>query len=445
MNLSIRLVLILTWLLIWPTQTWAQGRIIIRDAELEGTIKQWVAPIIRAAGLQPDEVNIIFVQDESVNAFVAGGPNIFIHTGLIEKADRPEELLGVIAHELGHIHGGHITRTAAVANRLSYEVMLATVLGGAAAILSGEPGAIAAATAAAQATATNQFLTHSRVQESSADQAAISYMQQAGIPTTGFVSFLGKLADQELLPASQQSAYMRTHPITRERIEDVQRRVSLLAQPQTPAAMMDTYQLLRAKLAGYTKPQQIDWIYNPKDTSLPARYARAIAAYRQQRVGDALKMVDGLLVDQPKNAYFHELKGQMLMDFARVKEAQGSYAKAVSLAPDQPLIRIAYAQSLMEADVNNKKAQQQAIDELKRALLKEGRMPRLHRLLATAYGRLGDEGMVALHLAEEALLQKRTADATGQANRAIAKLPRGSAGALQAQDILALAEQQKKD
>lgn len=445
MRLSIHLLGLLLCLITLSGQAMAQSRVIIRDAEIEGTVKKWAAPIIRAAGLQPTDVKIIFVQNEAVNAFVAGGPNIFIHTGLIEKAETPEELLGVIAHEVGHIHGGHLTRTAAVANRLSYEMLLGTVLGGAAAILAGEPGAMAAATAAAQATATNQFLTHSRVQESSADQAAISYLQQAEIPATGFLSFLGKLADQELLPASQQSAYMRTHPITRERMEDVQRRVSAAAQPAPPTAMNEAYQMLRAKLAGFTKPQQVDWMYNPKDASLPARYARAIAAYRQQRVGEALKQVDDLLAAQPKNPYFHELKGQMLMDFARVREAQGSYATAVSLAPDQPLIRIAYAQSLMEADVKDKAAHRRAIAELKRALPDEQRMPRLHRLLATAYGRVGEEGMVALHLAEEALLQKRTVDAVAQANRALAKLSRGSAGAIKAQDILALAEQQKKD
>ncbi|MES2728600.1 MAG: M48 family metalloprotease [Pseudomonadota bacterium] len=445
MTIRLLTLFLLVSILLTPAFAQAQGRIIIRDAEIEGTIKAWAKPIIEAAGLQPSDVKIILVQNEAVNAFVAGGPNIFIHSGLIEKANTPSELLGVIAHEIGHITGGHITRTAAVANRLSYEVLAATILGGAAAILSGEPGAMAAASAAAQATAMNQFLIHSRTQESSADQAAISYMQQAHIPTAGFVSFLRSLADQELLPTSQQSAYMRTHPVTRERMENVQRRVEASPAVATSSDKDETYRLLRAKLAGFTKPQQIDWIYPPKDQSVPAQYARAIAAYRQQKVAASLKIMDDLLAAQPQNPYFHEMKGQMLMDFARVRDAQGSYAKAVALAPDQPLIRITYAQALMEADVTNKAAQRQAIEELKRALRTEDRMPRLHRLLATAYGRIGDDGMVSLHLAEEALLQKRTDDAIGQSNRAIAKLPRGSAGSLKAQDILALAEQMKKD
>lgn len=140
MRLSIHLLGLLLCLITLSGQAMAQSRVIIRDAEIEGTVKKWAAPIIRAAGLQPTDVKIIFVQNEAVNAFVAGGPNIFIHTGLIEKAETPEELLGVIAHEVGHIHGGHLTRTAAVANRLSYEMLLGTVLGGAAAILAGNLG-----------------------------------------------------------------------------------------------------------------------------------------------------------------------------------------------------------------------------------------------------------------------------------------------------------------
>ena len=422
----------------------AQGLNVIRDAEMEDAVKQWTAPIIRAAGMQPDQIKFIFVQSDEINAFVAGGANVFIYTGLIDKTDSPLELLGVIAHEIGHIKGGHLTRSAALGENLSYEMILGAILGGAAAVLSGDGSALVAGTVAGQATATNAYLAHSRVQEATADQSGVTYLNGAHISSAGMLTFLSKLQDQELLPVSQQSGFMRTHPVTRERIENLKMRVGD-APNNPPPEMVAEYKLIKAKLVGFTKPQQVEWFYPRSDTSLPARYARAISAYRTSQVQDAAKQVDALLDEQPDNPYFNELKGQMLFDFGRIRESIPPYAKAVKADPQSGLLRIAYAQSIMEADINDKAAQKSAIEQLKRAVVTEDRSIRAQRLLATAYGRLGMGGQTSLHLAEQALLQRRNSDAAAQAKRALDQLPVGSPDAIKASDILALAEQGKKD
>lgn len=417
---------------------------IIRDAEMEEAIKSWTAPIIRAAGMQPEQVKFIFVQSDDINAFVAGGANVFIYTGLIDKTETPLELLGVIAHEIGHIQGGHLTRSAALGENLSYEVLLGTLLGGAAAILSGDGSALVAGTAAGNATATSAYLAHSRVQEATADQSGVTYLKGANISSAGMLTFLSKLQDQELLPVTQQSEFMRTHPVTRERIENLKNRIG--DAPNTyPPEMGQEFKMIKAKLVGFTKPQQVEWFYPRGDTSLPARYANAIAAYKSSRKDDAMKRIDGLLADQPDNPYFNELKGQMLFEFGQIGASVGPYAKAVKADPQSGLLRLAYAQSIMEANPKDMAAQKEAIEQLKRVVLDEDRSTRAHRLLATAYGRLGMEGQTSLHLAEEALLQRRNGDALAQAKRALGKLPQGSPDALKAQDILAMAERGKKD
>jgi predicted Zn-dependent protease len=445
MTILTRLFLIVL-LTILPAAAHAQaGMNIIRDAEMEEEIAKWTAPIIRAAGMQPDQINFILVQSDEVNAFVAGGANIFIYTGLIDKTDSPLELLGVIAHELGHITGGHLTRSAALGENLSYEVLLGTILGGAAALLSGEGGALMAGTAAANQTAMAQMLAHSRVQEASADQASITYLKGAGISPGGTLTFLGKLEDQELLPASQQSAYMRTHPVTRERIENLKTRVGSATSADYSPEIGDAYKMIKAKLVGFTKPQQVEWFYPPSDNSMPARYARTIANYRTNKLNDAVKGIDALIAEQPNNPYFYELKGQMLFEGGRVGDAVKPYKTAIDKDPKSGLLRMYYAQALMESAPNSKAAQQEGIEQLKRAILTEDRSPRAHRMLATAYGRIGMEAQTALHLAEEALLQKRYGEAKSNAERALRGLPAGSPDALKAQDILDLAGRAKKD
>lgn len=423
---------------------------LIRDTEIENYLKAWAQPVIKAADLDPDSVNIILVQDDNINAFVAGGQNIFIYTGLLTKSKNPGEVVGVLAHELGHIRGGHLIRTKDAMENASYEAMLGTILGIGAAILSGDGGAAAAVSAGSSGMALNRLLAFSRVQESSADQAAVSYLERARLNPAGLVSFMERLENEELLPISQQSEYVRTHPLTRDRVESLKAGIesSAYTQEMLPVAWQDQHARMIAKLVGFVTPDHVIWNYSDKDTSLPARYARAIAAYRQNRTDEALRLMDDLLAAEPKNPYFLELKGQMLGDFGRIGEAVPFYRQASEIAPASGLIRTAYAHSLIETAGAQPEQLENAIRHLERAQRDEPRSTRIHRLLATAYGKMGNDAMAKLHLAEEALMQRRTDQARTQAEAAATRLKPGSSGWIRTQDILsqvALHEEKDED
>ena len=409
--------------------------IIIRDTEIESDFKEWIAPLLKAAGLGTESVNLILVQSPQINAFVAGGSNIFIYTGLIDRSENPDEIIGVLAHELGHIAGGHLVGTRAALERASYESILGMVLGVGAAIATGNSAAANAIIAGTGSMAQGKFLAHSRVNESSADQAALRFLESAQINPVGLSTFLEKLESEELMPASQQSEYVRTHPLTRDRIDALETKINQSASKgkPLPARWIEQHARMKAKLAGFINPSRVPWIYDDRDDSIPARYARAISAYRQNETAKALKEIDGLIALEPENAYFQELKGQMLVDFGRVQEGIPYYEKAVKLLPDAGLIRIDLAHALLEGQPGS---EQKAIEHLDRALRAEPRSTVAHRFLATAYGRTGQETLAKLHLAEEAVLQRKLPYAKRQAEAVLAEAAKDSREWIQARDIL---------
>ncbi len=423
----------------------SQAQIIIRDTEIEASMKEWLEPVFKAAGMSQDQVKIIMVQDDQMNAFVAGGANIFLYTGLLQSTDNPGELIGVVAHELGHITGGHLIRGRERMEQASYESILGMVLGAGAAIATGDGGAMAAVSSGANSMAQRRFLSYARAFEASADQAALQYMNAAKINPTGLKTFMQKLEGQELRPTSQQSEYIRTHPLTRDRVSSIAARVQESPYKNTPLPKewVEQHKMMRAKLIGFITPEQVAWVYDDNDKSIEAMTARTIAAYRLNTIKLATKGVDELIERQPQNPYFYELKGQMLVDFGRVKEALPAYQKAISLKPDAALIRIPLAHSQIETAGNDEKILKSAIDNLKIALKDEPRSTRVHRLMATAYGRMGDQPRARLHLAEEALLLGKIDDAKSKAQSAQTQLKQGSPDWIRAEDILSVVNTKK--
>ncbi|MFP4313102.1 MAG: M48 family metalloprotease [Alphaproteobacteria bacterium] len=437
----------LTCLFLWTSiaPAFAQRSIgIIRDTEIEGIITEWSAPILKAANMHQNSVNIILVQSPQLNAFVAGGANIFFYTGLIERTENPGELIGVFAHELGHISGGHLISTGNALERASYESILGMVLGVGAAIATGNGEVANAIISGSSNIAARRFLSHSRVNESAADQAAMRYLEKAGMNPEGLTSFLKKLESEELIPRSQQSEYVRTHPLTSNRINALENRAqeSPHYNKAWPAHWLEQHARMKAKLIAFTDPGRVPWIYSDSDKSMPARYARAIADYRQNNVDQALKAIDALIADEPDNPFFHELKGQMLVDFGRINESLSAYKRAVALLSNAPLIRIAYAHALIESRAGDQ-SYNEAIENLHRALTLEKRSARAHRLLATAYGRLGQEDVAKVHLAEEAVLQRKFEYAKRQAETALQSLPENSPYRVKAEDIISYVDVQK--
>ncbi len=448
---------LLLWLAAAPAPALAQGAgnggmLVIRDAEIEKILKGWAAPLIRAAGMDESAVRIILIESPDVNAFVAGGPNIFIHTGLLIKTDNPGEVVGVIAHELGHIAGGHLIRSRAAMRDASWEAMAGTLLGLGAALATGKGEAAGAIAMGGQSMALRNLLAHSRIQESSADQAALKFMQRAGDNPSGLVSFLEKLGTTDSATQTSDVEYVRTHPLTTNRIDAL--RGGVAASPDKakpwPAAWTGQHARMKAKLVGFLLPQQVDWYFSGKDSSIAAAYARTIADWRQSRVEKAMDGINALLKKEPDNPYFHELKGQMLLESGRVRDAAESYRAAVKLSPDAALIRIDLGRALIAlADSPGKESADallgEAIASLTRAGRTETRSALVHRLLATAYGKQGKEPQAKLHLAEEALLQRRTSDARRLAQEAQRGLPSGSPDAQTARDILFALDRAKSE
>ncbi|MGE3771027.1 MAG: M48 family metalloprotease [Bdellovibrionales bacterium] len=413
----LRLFVVVALLLAAPA--YAQQKLsFIRDAEIEDYLRTISHPIFEAAGIPPSSISFAMVQDPGLNAFVAGGMNIYVYTGLLEQAEDPLQLLGVLAHETGHISGGHLVRGRMAMEQASAQAVLAMILGVAAGIAGGNAEAGTAIIGGGQDLALRGFLAHSRVQESSADAAGMSFLDSARLPSSGLLQFMEKLKDQELLPTDRQVEYVRTHPLTQDRIDALQNHVagSPYSKNAVPPGWTESHKRMQAKLLGFMDPMRALQKYDADDKTFAGRYARAVALFKRNQLGAALPVVDGLLVEEPQNAYLHELRGQMLFESSRVKEAVPSYARAVGLAPGSSLIRTSYAHALLES--GDPGAIATAVEQLQESLRIEEKSPFTWRLLATAWGRQGHEGLSAYALAEEAVSGGNLKAAEAQVARA---------------------------
>jgi predicted Zn-dependent protease len=415
----------------------AAAETFIRDTEIEADIRTMVTPIWKAAGLEPSALRIYLIENKQLNSFVAGGQNEFINTGLIMRSETPNQLLGVLAHETGHIAGAHLTRAQQAMRNASIEGIIAMVLGAAAAI-AGKSGA---PLLGAEGVAQHAFMQYSVGQEAAADQAALNFLDRAGQSSRGLLQFFQVLQGEELLSGARQDPYLRTHPLTAQRIEHVRNHVdrSRFSDVADSPANIEMLKRIKVKLgAFFSPPSSTLAAYPERDQSVLARYARAIAYYRMPKLDKALPIIDGLIRDFPKDPYFRELKGQMLFENGRIADAVQPYEEAVRLAPGAPLFRISLAQVYIES--NDPKLNKRAIAHLNDALRSEDKDSNGWHLLATAYGRDDQMGLAALALAEEGLSAGKKKDATQQASRAKALLLKSSAAYNRAEEIQREAE-----
>jgi len=421
----------------------AQRLSFIRDAETENTIRAYVTPLLLAARLEPSAVRIFIVNSKSLNAFVAAGQNLFINTGLIMRAKDASEVIGVLAHETGHIAGGHLIRSTQALKNASASTILGYILGGAA-VIAGRPDVGAAVISGSQNAAIRTYLKFSRTQESAADRAAVRYLDQTRQSSTGMLAFMKALGEQELLSVSRQDAYVRTHPLTRDRIGFLEHHVSRsrFTNVPTPEKFKKAHARMVAKLRAFTQRKRRTFRNYPEsDTSLPARYARAIAYFRSAGTEKALGIMGALIAEKPSDPYFHELKGQILFENGRIGEAIPAYQKAVELLPGSALIMTDLAKAQIE--INDPEMRNRAIRHLNAAIELEPKRPFTWRLLATAEGKNGNMVESWRALAEEALLVGRLDRAIGLAKRSQSQTEVGTPVWLRAEDIIAAATEAK--
>jgi predicted Zn-dependent protease len=414
----------------------AMAQQILRDAETEQMFRDISRPIIQAAGLRPENVQIVLLNDNSINAFVAGGQIVYIHSGLIAAADSANEVQGVIAHELGHVTGGHVIRIQEGA-RVATGIMLLSLLLGAAAMAAGAGDAGAGIMAAGQQAAMGKFLAYSRTQESSADQAGATFLGKAGISGKGSIIFFKKLQNQEFRYAiPQDDAYAQTHPLTGDRIQALEQtyKASPSWNAPTDPALEARFQRVKAKLAGFVNdPKRTLQMYPETNKSEPARYARAYAWHKSAYPDKALDETDALLAARPHDPFYLELKGQILLESGRPAEALESLRQAVERAPDQPLIAALLGHALIATEKPENYAEAKKV--LKAAIGRDNSNPFAWYQLGIVYDREGDQGRAALATAERYNLEGEARLAMVSAEQAMKAIPTGTSDYLRAQDI----------
>jgi predicted Zn-dependent protease len=419
------------------------GDTLIRDTEIEEILHHDADPILQAAGIDPKTVQIAIVGSKELNAFAA--PRVMgINTGLILETKTPNELQGVMAHEVGHLAAGHVARSGEM-SRAGMKPFLLTMGLGVLAALAGSGDAAVGLMGSAGYFGTLGAMGFSREQESRADQAGATLLEKAGLSGKGLADFFDNFRYQEVFDEARRYAYFRSHPLSSDRIDALRRRVEGLSHYKEidgPDALA-VHAIMKAKLDGFLNPQAAVVKYTEADTSYPARYARAIAYYQMKEPDKALKQIEALLAQQPNNPYLWELKGQILFEFGRTQEAEAPQRKSVELKPDAPLLRVNLGQTLIALDDNAKV--DEGIGELNKALATENDNAVAWRLLAEGYDKRGKEGLARLATAEYQFNIGDMTQARIFAMRAREKLPKNSPDWRRATDIVLVSKPSKDD
>jgi predicted Zn-dependent protease len=419
----------------------AQALGLIRDAEIEATIRAYAEPLWTAAGLNAPFVQVHLVDDDQINAFVAGGQQLFIYSGLLMRSKNANQVIGVIAHETGHMAGGHLARMQDELRHRTIESVLAMVAGVGAGIATGNGGVGMGTALLGQNINQRTFLQYSRTQEASADQAALKFLDATHQSARGLLDFFRILEGEMALFGGNQDPYLATHPLVPERIEAVQAHVdtSPYSDAKEPAELDVMHDRMVAKLEGYLRPlDRVLHDYPITDNSIPARYARAIALFRVSRFQESLAIMDSMLKDEPNDPFFLEQKGQILFQSGHVKEALPYYQKALAIKPAEPLLRQETAQVMIETE--DPAYLKDAIGDLNEAVRMEPNEPMYWHLMAVAQGRAGNLPEATLAQAEEQVALGNKKEAKFFANKAMDGLPMGSPSWQRAQDILGISE-----
>jgi predicted Zn-dependent protease len=420
-----------------------RGPSLIRDAEIEGLMRLYTKPIFGAAGLNPGAVRVYLINDSRINAFVAGGQRIFINTGLLAQANTPNQVIGVLAHETGHIAGGHLARLGIELDRQSTATIIGVLLGAAAmagGAIAGDSQAAGAGQGLMLGTASMSqrlILNYARAMESSADQAALKFLKATHQSARGMLTLFQKLASESIASIRYVDPYVLSHPMPFERIRNLETaaKQSPYFEAEDAPELMLRHQLMQAKLVGFLSPSQtVFQRYPTSDTSLPGRYARAIALFRSGDTQNAMALIDTLIRDLPEDPYFWEIKGQALLEGGQPQAAIAPIKEALRLLPTSSLLQLLYAQALLGTE--NKTNAGTALAALKHAKETEKDMPRLYQYMAMSYGILGDVPRADLATAEAAYLRGDNKLATEKAKIALVSLKRGSPDWLRASDLL---------
>ncbi|MER9566004.1 M48 family metalloprotease [Mesorhizobium sp. M0571] len=429
----------------------AQNVPVVRDAEIEALVRDYARPIFKAAGLSNDAINIVLVNDQSFNAFVAGR-RLFINTGALMTAETPNEIIGVIAHEAGHIAGGHQQKLREQLERAKTMAILATLLGAGAMVAGatsnsrGLAGAGMGVMAGGGEMAQRSILAYQRTEEMTADRSAIAYLNATGQSGMGMLKTFNRFQNALSLSGAHVDPYRISHPMPQERIANLEVLVkqSRYVDKVDPPALQQRHDMMRIKIAAYMQGQAAaSRLMRKNPGSLAARYGDAQMTYLFGNLASALTKTNALIKEQPKNPYFQELRGDILMKANRPKDAAEAYAKAVSLDPARSgLLPVSYGQALMA--IGTPDSLKKAVAQINTGLGRDRENAAGYRYLAQAYGELGNIPAAELATAEGHFYSGDYKNAKIFAMRAQQSMKRGEPGWLRAQDIINYAPSGKK-
>ncbi len=417
------------------------GPPLLRDAETEQLLRDYTRPILRAAGLEKQNIQVVIINDSQFNAFVADGRRIFVNYGALRDSQTPNQIIGVLAHETGHLAGGHLSKLREQVSQAQTQMIIAMLLGigavvaGARAGVGGNAGA--AAIAAPQAAIMRTMLSYQRAQEENADKAGVKFLNATGQSAKGMYETFKRFSEQSLYSASGTDPYNQSHPMPAERVralEELAKSSPYWDKRDDPALQL-RHDMMRAKISGFL--ERADTVYRRyplTNDTLPARYARAIAGYRHGDLRNAIMQIDALIKVQPNNPYFYELKGQALLEGAKPLEAIAPLRKAVQLSNNSPLIEMLLGQALVASD--NKAYADDAVSILKAALTREPEAALGYTQLAMAYGKKGNLAEADLASAQAAFLRGDQKTAREIASRAKTRFAIGTPGWVKADDIV---------
>jgi predicted Zn-dependent protease len=426
-----------------PLRAQERGLPLIRDTEIEQLLRDYTQPILRVAGLSKQNIQVVIINDKAFNAFVADGRRIFVNTGALMESQTPNQIIGVLAHETGHLAGGHLARMREQIAAAQTGAIVAMLLGLGAVVAGARSGNAstadigAAAMSAPQQAIMNSLMAYARQQEEQADRAGVKFLASTGQSPKGMYETFKRFADQGLFSSRFVNPYMQSHPMPAERVAALEAlaKTSPDWDKKDPAELQQRHNMMRAKLSGFMeRPETVLRRYPLNDTSLPGRYARAITAYRHSGLQVALPQIEALLQTEPNNPYFHELKGQALLEGGRPAEAIAPLHRAIALASNPTLIQVLLGQALVAT--NSKAYAEEAVTTLRVALAKEPDSPEGYSALAMAYGRKGDLAEADLASAQAAFTRGDVKTARELAARAKTRFAIGSPGWVQADDIV---------
>jgi predicted Zn-dependent protease len=423
-----------------------RGPPVLRDAETEQLLRDYTRPILRAAGMEKQNIQMVIINQSVFNAFVADGRRIFVNYGAILQSETPNQIIGVMAHETGHLAGGHLAKMREQMAQAQTQMIIAMLLGaGAIAAGAGSGGGAGSGLAnagAAMMSAPGEvirrtLLSYVRQQEENADKAGVKFLTATGQSARGMHETFKRFTDESLFAARGADPYVQSHPMPAARVaalEELARSSPYWDKKDDPALQL-RHDMVRAKISAFMERQDTVYRRYPlSNNSLPARYAHAIATYRHGDLRSALTQIDALIQQQPNNPYFYEVRGQALLEGGKPLEAIAPLRKAVQLSNNAPLIEMLLGQALVAAD--NKAYTDEAITILRAALARESEAPIGYMQLAMAYGRKGDYAQADLASAQAAYLRGDNKTARDLASRAKTRFAIGTPGWVKADDIV---------